>query len=152
MTNKTSIGILNEAHGMELQAVIQYENHYQTVFDLDYNKLAAALTTVYKEEEEHYDQIGKRIKELGGTPGVKPDKEPKTGQGITEIFSFDSELEQDAIDRYDEFVAQLREDGDMISAALMEEIAGDEQKHLNVFRKIADHIQELGDCYLAGQV
>ena len=65
------------------------------------------------------------------------------------IFSFDSKLEDDTIDAYNQFILVCRENGDSVSVKLFEQVIDEEQAHYNYFDNINGHIENLGNTYLA---
>ena len=141
--------VLNKAHAMELQAITQYTNQYINLYRADFVSLADKIKSIAIEEMEHYNQIGTRIKELGGEPNVTMAKVPETNQDIKNIFKFDMTLENDTMRAYNAIQITCRENDDIVSATLMEEITTDEQKHAMIFTKINEHIATYGDSYLS---
>jgi bacterioferritin len=65
------------------------------------------------------------------------------------MFSFDAKLEDNTIDVYNQFAAVCRESGDSISLKLFETIIDEEQIHYNYFDNVNEHIETLGDTFLA---
>jgi bacterioferritin len=65
------------------------------------------------------------------------------------MFSFDAKLEDDTIDAYNQFLLVCRENGDSTSLKLFEAVIDEEQVHFNYFDNVNDHIEKLGDTYLA---
>ena len=89
--------VLNKAHAMELQAITQYTNQYINLYRADFVSLADKIKSIAIEEMEHYNQIGTRIKELGGEPNVTMAKVPETNQDIKNIFKFDCKQDIEAL-------------------------------------------------------
>ena len=48
-----------------------------------------------------------------------------------------------------QFLLICQENGDSVSAKMFESIIDDEQAHFNYFDSVNDHINKLGDTYLA---
>ena len=71
------------------------------------------------------------------------------GQGIRDIFPYDANLEDNTIATYNQLLAVCRENGDMISANLFQKIIDEEQEHYNYFDNSRNHIDTLGDIFLA---
>jgi bacterioferritin len=65
------------------------------------------------------------------------------------IVSFDAKLEDNAISAYNQFLLVCRENGDSTSVKILEGIIDEEQIHLNYFDNVNDHIEKLGETYLA---
>jgi len=126
---KQIIDALNKALAMEIQAILQYVNQYHILHDADFMELANKTMAIAKEEMSHADDLGKRIKELGGSAVAMPDAKPTTGQGVEDIFQFDADLETTTIKKYNEFSEICRENGDTVSATLLERISASEQEH-----------------------
>lgn len=98
---------------------------------------------------KHAEDFAERIKELGGEPVTDRAAEVVPAQPVEKIFPFDSNLEDDTIDKYNQFQKVCVENGDSISAKLFERIIDEEQMHLNYFDDIGDHIEQLGAAFLA---
>ena len=145
------IAVLVKAYAMELQAIIQYMAQHYILFNADYGALAERMKAIAIEEMKHAERFAERLKELNGVPGVEAAKKPEADQDVREIHLFDNSLEIDTIAKYNDFSEVCRDAGDVISARLFEEIAAAEQEHANYFERVAAHIDELGESYLAVQ-
>ncbi len=143
------IEVLNKARGMELQAIAQYMNQHYNLDDMDYGDMAAKLKLIAIDEMRHAEMFAERIKELGGEPTTEPAGKAEKGQKVQSIFSFDAKLEDDTIDAYNQFLLVCRENGDSISVKILEAIIDEEQVHFNYFDNVSDHIEKLGETYLA---
>jgi bacterioferritin len=143
------IEVLNKARAMELKAIHQYMNQHYNLDDMDYGELAAKMKLIAIDEMRHAEQFAERVKELGGEPVTEHGGKVEKGQKVEGVFSFDADLEDDAIDAYNQFLLVCRENGDAISMKLFEAIIDEEQIHYNYFDNVNGHIQKLGDTYLA---
>ena len=143
------IEVLNKARGMELKAIAQYMNQHYNLDDMDYGDMAAKVKLIGIDEMRHAEMLAERIKELGGEPTTEPAGKAEKGQQVRAIFSFDAKLEDDAIDAYNQFLLVCREYGDSTSVKLFETIIDEEQLHFNYFDNVSDHIEKLGETYLA---
>ncbi len=143
------IDVLNEARGMELQAIAQYMNQHYNLDDMDYGEMAAKVKLIAIDEMRHAETFAERIKELGGEPTTDYAGKAERSQKVTTIFSFDAQLEDDTIDAYNQFLLVCRENGDSISVKLFEAIIDEEQVHFNYFDNASNHIEKLGETYLA---
>ena len=141
--------VLNNARAMELQAISQYMNQHYNLDDMDYGDLAGKIKLIAIDEMRHAEMFAERIKELGGEPVAGYTGKIERGQAVEAIFAFDSDLEDDAIDAYNQFLLVCRENGDSVSMKLFEQIIEEEQIHYNYFDNIQGHIEKLGDTYLA---
>ena len=143
------VEVLNKARAMELQAISQYMNQHYNLDDMDYGELAAKIKLIAIDEMRHAEMFAERIKELGGEPVAGHQGKIEKGQAVEQVFPFDSEQEDDAIDAYNQFALVCRENGDSISMKLFEDIIDEEQAHFNYFDAVSGHIERLGDTYLA---
>lgn len=146
---KKVIDALNEARAMELQAIHQYMNQHYNLDDMDYGELAAKIKLIAIDEMRHAEMFAERIKELGGEPTTEPIDKVSKGQDVDVIFGFDADLEDDTIDRYNQFALVCRENGDSTSVKIFEQIIDEEQEHFNYFDDVKEHIAKLGNTYLA---
>jgi bacterioferritin len=143
------IEVLNKARAMELLAIYQYMNQHYNLDDLDYGELAAKIKLIAIDEMRHAEMFAERIKELDGEPVAEPDAKVVKGQKVQAIFAFDSGLEGNTIDTYNQFLLVCRDNGDSISMKIFEDIIDEEQIHYNYFDNVQRHIEKLGDTYLA---
>ncbi len=143
------IEVLNKARAMELFAIHQYMNQHYNLDDMDYGDMAAKIKLIAIDEMRHAENFAERIKELGGEPVTVYEEKVEKGQQVQSVFSFDAELEDNTIDIYNQFLLVCRENGDSISMKLFETTIDEEQIHYNYFDNVNDHIQKLGDIYLA---
>lgn len=146
---KKVIEVLNEARAMELQGIHQYMNQHYNMDDKDYGELAVKLKLIAIDEMRHAEQFAERIKEIGGEPTSDPIGPIEKGQDVKVVFSFDANLEDDTIDIYNRFLKVCQDNGDSITAKLFETIIEEEQIHYNYFSNVAEHIESLGNTYLA---
>ena len=143
------IDVLNQARGLELNAIMQYMNHHYNLADMDYGELAASVKLIAIDEMRHAEMFAERIKELGGEPATAPLGTPERDKDAAFAFNADTRLEDGAIDAYNGFLIVCRENGDSTSVKLLESIIDDEQLHFNYFDNVREHIATLGDVYLA---
>jgi bacterioferritin len=143
------IDVLNKARAMELAAISQYMNQHYNLDDMDYGELAAKMKLIGIDEMRHAEAFAERIKELGGEPTSEPDQKVQKGQAVEAIYPFDAGLEDDTIDTYNQFLLVCRDNGDSVSMKIFEQIIDEEQIHFNYFDSIKDHIEKLGNVYLA---
>jgi bacterioferritin len=143
------IDVINKARSMELQAIAQYMNQHYNLDDMDYGDMAMKVKLIAIDEMRHAEMFAERIKELGGEPTTEPAAKSSKGQKVKTIFSFDAKLEDDTVDAYNEFLLICRENGDSTSVKIFEAIIDEEQVHFNYFDNVNDHIEKLGETYLA---
>ena len=143
------IEALNKARAMELTAISQYMNQHYNLDDMDYGELAGKMKLIAIDEMRHAEAFAERIKELGGEPTSEPDQKVTRGQEVEKVYTFDADLEDITIDVYNQFLLVCRENGDSVSMKLFEQIIDEEQAHFNYFDSINNHIEKLGNVYLA---
>jgi bacterioferritin len=143
------IDVLNKARAMELLAIYQYMNQHYNLDDMDYGELAAKIKLIAIDEMRHAEMFAERIKELGGEPVAAHDGKVVKGQEVQAMYVFDSGLEDNTIDTYNQFLLVCRDNGDSISMKMFEDIIDEEQIHYNYFDNVQRHIEKLGDTYLA---
>ena len=146
---KKVIDLLNQARARELTAILQYMVQHYDLENQDYGKLAKVIKATAIVEMKHAEAFADRLVFLGGTPTSKPDGEIKKNQSIGEMVATDIALEEQAIKMYNEAALACAEAGDLVSKDLFEKILGDEDGHLDEFQNIKDHLDKLGNVYLA---
>ncbi|WP_022660522.1 bacterioferritin [Paucidesulfovibrio longus] len=146
---KKVVDVLNQARAMELTAITQYMNQHYNLDDMDYGELAKNMKLIAIDEMRHAEMFAERIKELGGEPVTAGDGKITKGQKVQAIFPFDSDLEDDTIAAYNDFLLICRDNGDSVSQKLFETIIDEEQQHFNYFDNVSGHIEDLGETYLS---
>ncbi len=146
---KKVIDLLNQARSAELTAILQYMAHHYELEDGDYGKLAKRMKDIAIQEMDHAEQLAERILYLQGVPVYKPDGEVKKGQDIADMLRRDVALEQGAIDMYNDSAMACAQAGDHTSKRLFQQLLQDEEEHIDDFQNVLDHIEKLGDAYLA---
>lgn len=132
---ETVIRILNEALATELVCVLRYKRHYFMAAGIHSEVAANEFAEHAADEQQHADQLAKRIVELGGEPNFDPDgllmrshSEYRGGNSLQEMLREDLIAERIAIESYSEIVRYLG-DKDPTSRRLMEEILAKEEEH-----------------------
>jgi len=143
------INLLNEARSSELTAINQYMIHYYELEDKDFGKLASKIKDIAIAEMKHAEKLAERILFLKGEPTSKPDATPKKEQEILKMLATDMTLEAQAVKMYNEAAFLCASERDQKSKDLFEELLSDEEKHLNFFENIKNHMEKLGEAYLA---
>ena len=147
--SKKVIDLLNAARSRELGALTQYMAQHYELEDQDYGKLAKKLKEIGIQEMKHAEALAERILFLKGEPTSKPDGIAKKGQSIADMLKTDMALESVAIKMYNEAAVICAAEKDQISKQLFEKLLGEEEGHFNDFENIKDHLEKLGDVYLA---
>lgn len=146
------IQVLNKARASELGAILQYMSQHYELADNDYGQFAQQLKLIAIDEMRHAEMLAERILVLGGTPTSKPEPETKKKQKVLEVMTYNEVLEDGAVSDYNSFLQICRDNKDYVSAKIFEQLIVEEQLHLEHFQDVIQHIEELGDAYLATQV
>jgi len=147
--NPKVIDLLNKARSAELGAINQYMIHHYELEDKDFGKLASKIKEIAIVEMKHAEKLAERILFLKGEPTSKPDSSPKKGQEIPEMLATDMALEAQAVKMYNESAVLCASERDQKSKDLFEELLFDEEKHLHFFENLKNHVEKLGETYLA---
>src|SRR4030042_716559 len=147
--NQKVIDLLNKARSAELGAINQYMIHHYELEDKDFGKLASKIKEISIVEMKHAEKLAEKILFLKGVPTSKPDSSPKKGQEIPEMLATDMALEAQAVKMYNEAAVTCTSERDQKSKDLFVELLSDEEKHLNFFENIRNHVENLGEAYLA---
>lgn len=147
--NEKVVGVLNEARGRELAAIVQYMAQHYELEDAQFGKLAERMKKIAIEEMRHAERLAERILFLGGVPTTKMDGQIKKQEEIPAMLQTNIALEQDAVALYNRSARLCAEEGDNVSRNLFEKLAAEEEEHLSEFENTADHIKKLGPAYLA---
>jgi bacterioferritin len=122
--------------------------HYE-LEDQDFGKLASKLKEIAIAEMKHAEKLAERILFLHGVPTSKPDGEAKKGQAIPEMLTTNIGLESQAIKMYNEAALACAAEKDQVSKEVFEELLKEEEDHLNTFENIKNHVEKIGQAYLA---
>jgi len=146
---KGVIDRLNAARARELTAVMQYLAEHYELGDADLGKLAKVMKETGIQEMKHAEALAERILFLGGSPVSTPDAAIQRGLSIPRMLLADIALEQQAVAMYNESAVACGEARDHVSKALFEKLLAEEEVHVDTFRKIKEHVDQLGEAYLA---
>ena len=147
--SKKVIDLLNAARSRELSAITQYMAHHYELEDQDFGKLAKKMKEIGIQEMKHAEALAERILFLKGEPTTKPDAVAKKGQSIAEMLKTDLALESAAIKMYNDAAVVCAQEKDQISKQLFEKLLGEEEGHFNDFESIKEHLDKMGNAYLA---
>jgi bacterioferritin len=147
--NQTVIDLLNQGRARELTAIGQYMAQHYELDDAMYGKLADRAKAIAIMEMKHAEALAERVLFLGGVPSSKPDTAILKKQSIPDLLKTDIGLEAEAVRLYNESATVCAKEGDVVSRALFERLAGEEEAHLDEFENTADFVSKLGAAYLA---
>jgi len=144
----TVVKLLNEALATEIVCTLRYRRHYFMASGIHGQSVAAEFLEHANEEQQHADQIARRIVQLGGEPNFSPEgltgrshAEYVEGESLTDMIKEDLVAERIAIDAYREMVNYLS-NNDPTTRRMMETILATEEEHaddlVNLLHKIGD--------------
>lgn len=146
---KNVIDALNKARSMELQAIHQYMIQHYILGDLDYGQLCAYQKLIAVDEMNHAEDFAERIEALGGKPTCDKAGAIVQPQTVEQIYPFDLNMEDNTVSTYNQLAKVCLENDDPASAALFEKIIQDELVHLQYYQETKNHIDTLGNAFLA---
>ena len=138
------IEYLNRGLRSELTAVNQYWLHYRILDNWGYRELAKKWREESIEEMHHADKFTARILFLEGFPNMQSLDPLRIGENIEEILKADLEAEIGARALYLEAAAYCSGINDRVSKNLFEELAHDEEEHIDFLETQLELIKQLG--------
>ncbi|TCT13593.1 bacterioferritin [Tepidamorphus gemmatus] len=138
------IEYLNKGLRSELTAVSQYWLHYRLLEDWGYTGLAKKWRAESIEEMHHADKFIARIIFLEGFPNLQELNPLRIGQNVKEILEVDLAGEYEARSLYLEAAAYCASINDRVSKNLFEELAEDEEGHIDFLETQLDLVKQIG--------
>ena len=138
------IEYFNRSLRHELTAVNQYWLHYRVLDNWGYKKLAKKWRAESIEEMQHADRLVARILFLEGFPNMQALDPLRIGQTVEEILRADLAAEIDARTLYLEAAAYCASVNDRVSKNIFEEIAEDEEEHIDFLETQIGLIGQVG--------
>ncbi len=132
MASKKILELLNEAISRELQVSIQYMWQHVLWKGVSGFAIQGELKKIAIQEMKHAETIAERLNYLGGIPTSKP-APIFVGETLKEMLKQDVKDEEGAIELYKKIIGVAREEGDITTARLFEEILEDEEEHHDFF-------------------
>ena len=124
--------LMNRAIAREMQVSIQYMwQHIQWVGVKGFS-VRDQLKLIAINEMTHAEMIADRLNYLGGVPTNKPD-EINVGETLKEMIENNSRAEEGAIILYKQIINKCRDEDDVVTRKLFEQILEDEENHLDMF-------------------
>lgn len=99
----------------------------------------------------HTDKIADRILFLQGEVEMMPSFEPRKIRDVKEALEFSMTLEQRTVDSYNEWARLCAAEDDQITHKLFQDLAKEEEEHLDMFRTEMENMLNYGEQYLALQ-
>ncbi|HYF53897.1 MAG TPA: bacterioferritin [Salinarimonas sp.] len=138
------IDYLNRGLRSELTAVNQYWLHYRLLEDWGYLDLAKTWRKESIEEMGHADRFVERIIFLDGFPNLQVLDPLRIGQNVQEIIECDLAAEHEARALYLEAAKYCDEVNDRVSKRLFEDLAVDEEGHIDFLETQLELISQIG--------
>ncbi|MGY6644395.1 MAG: bacterioferritin [Salinarimonas sp.] len=142
--DKKVIEYLNRGLRSELTAVNQYWLHYRILDDWGYKDLAQFWRKESIEEMQHADKFVERILFLEGFPNLQELDPLRIGQSLEEILECDLAAEIEARSLYIEAANYCDSVSDRVSKNLFEELAADEEGHIDFLETQQELIRQVG--------
>ena len=151
MTNQPrSISNLQKALSMELTAVHQYLLHAHVLEDWGLETLSGKMREEMQEELGHAGRFIDRILFLDGDPKVSERSPAKKADTLKDLFEADLADEKEAISFYTQAANEAREDNDVGTLTMFQEIVLDEEGHMDWLRQQLDLVKRIGEAaYIA---
>lgn len=144
----TVVKLLNTALATELVCVLRYRRHHFTAKGIHAQAVAGEFLEHAHEEQEHADQIAKRIVQLGGAPDFNPDgltsrshSEYVEGDDLVAMIQEDLVAERVAIESYTEMIHYLGAE-DPTTRRILEEILAKEEEHADELLTLIEELEE----------
>ncbi len=138
------IDFLNRGLRSELTAVNQYWLHYRLLDNWGYKELAKTWRKESIEEMHHADRFTDRILFLEGFPNMQTLDPLRIGQNVQEVIECDLAAEHEARALYLEGAKHADSVGDRVSKRLFEELAEDEEGHIDFLETQLELVKQLG--------
>ncbi len=139
-----AIEYLNRGLRSELTAINQYWLHYRMLDNWGYRELAKTWRKESIEEMHHADRFVDRILFLEGFPNLQDLDPLRIGQNVQEVIESDLAAEYDARALYIEAAQYCDSVGDRVSKMLFEELAADEEGHIDFLETQLELISQIG--------
>jgi len=138
------IEYLNKGLRSELTAINQYWLHYRILDNWGYKELAKKWREESIEEMTHADKFTARILFLEGFPNMQELNALTIGETVQEIIQVDLASEMAARALYLEAAAYCLSINDRVSQNLFEELAHDEEEHIDFLETQLELIKQVG--------
>ena len=151
--NEKVIAALNDLLADELTAINQYMVHSEMCDNWGYEKLHKAVEKRAVQEMKHAEKHIARILFLEGTPRVDKLNKISVGADVAKQLANDLEAERTAWQSYNAAIVLADEVKDGPTRNMLEEIARDEDDHIDWLEAQLDQIKQMGiENYLAMQI
>jgi bacterioferritin len=142
--NPQIIGLLNKGLSLELTAINQYLAQSKMCRNWGYHKLATHLFKDYQEERKHAEMLIDRILFLEGMPDIKVGDQIRLGVTVEEQLKNALDLEQSAVNFYNEVVATCAQLKDTGSRDVAEFLLKDSERDVHELEAQLNLIKQIG--------
>lgn len=139
MASKKILDALNDAIARELQVSIQYMWQHVMWSGTKAFAVKGELRSIAVAEMKHAEAIAERLAYLGGSPTTKPNP-IFIGESLKEMIGRDQADEEGAIKLYKEIISVARQEGDVTTARILEDILEQEEEHHDTFSSLLEEI------------
>ena len=146
------IQTLNDLLADELTAIMQYMVHSEMCANWGYDRLHEKIEQRARQEMKHAEKLIARIIFLEGVPRVDKLNKISVGPDVAKQLANDLKAEIEAVGCYNDAVHLADKVGDAVTRNLLEEIARDEDAHVDWLEAQQDQIKQVGtELYLSLQ-
>ncbi len=146
------IQTLNKLLADELTAINQYMVHSEMCDNWGYERLHKQIEARAIEEMKHAEKLIGRILFLEGAPHVDTLNKITIGADVPKQLASDLKGELHAVKMYNDAIHLADQVGDAPTRELLEDIAGDEDDHVDWLEEQQDQIKQMGlELYLSNQ-
>jgi bacterioferritin len=150
--NEKLIAKMDDLLADELTAINQYMVHSEMCANWGYDRLHESIEKRAIEEMKHAEKLIGRVLFLEGQPTVSKLNAVHIGQDVPKQFQSDLTAETQAVQSYNEAIHLADEVGDAATKALLDDILGDEDEHVDWLEEQLDQIAQMGaGIYLSTQ-
>jgi bacterioferritin len=146
------LATLNDLLADELTAINQYMVHSEMCANWGYGRLHEHIEQRAIQEMKHAEMLIARILFLEGTPQVDQLNKIKIGPDVAKQLANDLQAEHGALKMYNAAVKLADQVKDAPTRNVLEQIARDEDAHIDWLEEQQDQIQQMGlELYLSNQ-
>ncbi len=135
--SKKLIDALNEDITLELGAIVQYMWHHVMATGMESPEIGDKFRQISMVEMKHAEKFAERLNYLGGVPTVKL-APVKMGGNLRKMIQDDLAGERNAIKKYKADLKLAQQEGDVVTARMLEDIIRDEEEHDDVWSTVLD--------------
>ena len=146
-----SIDMLNDAVRKEIASSLQYMDFHVHLEDAGYEYLSRYLHKVSIAEMRHIEMLAERIMFLEGDVDMNPHEPTRQITEVGDMLNFAIKIERSTIDSYSEYSRIAAGAGDSVTHRMFQNLAADEEEHLDNFRTELQNLKDYGELYLSMQ-